>query len=128
MNLLNFSASPILRILTGKKRQPQEPAIASATIATFRELIATPAWKAYKEFLDARITLEVQALLASSSDAECHRLRGYIQGLLHSAQIPESLVMQDDNARTREQRIALSAEQRGATARASTFATGYWGN
>jgi len=124
MNLIK----PILNLLSGKKRKPDEPAVAEHTVQTFRELIHTPAWKDYKIFLDSIVSTQVQALLAAGDTTECHRQRGYIQGLLHAVQIVESLVAQDDNARKRESRSVSTAAGRAESERAAAFGTPFWGN
>lgn len=129
MNLLNLKASPILRLLSQRKKsKPEASAEHAATVDALRRLIGTPEWSTYKRLLDINVSAQVSALLAGATDAEVHRLRGYIQGLLHSVQIPEGIVAKEDNERDRQQRITAASLDRAESAAASLYSTGHWGN
>lgn len=128
MRLFDFSTSPILRLLSRPKK-PKQPEVAPEILNGLRNITRSPDWLLYKQLLDIFISNQVKALLsAGDNDAEVHRLRGYIQGLLHAAQIPEQLVQQEDYARTREQHAASLTASRADAAAASLYATGHWGN
>jgi hypothetical protein len=118
-----------LWLLSKRKKAPQELQAAKLeTVDALRRLTRQPDWDIYRQLLDVTVSAQVQALLAGASDAEVHRLRGYIQGLLHSVQLAENIVAQEDNAADRKQRIAGDASRRADAARSSLYATGHWDN
>lgn len=120
-------ASPILRLLSGRKKKPAEmQAEKLETVEALRRLTKQPDWNVYRRLLDITVSAQVQALLAGQSDSEVHRMRGYIQGLLHSVQLAENLVTQEDNVRDRNLRAAASADERASAVAASLYATGHW--
>jgi hypothetical protein len=119
----------LLRFLSKRKKKPAELQAESAEMVdAISKLVRQPEWNQYCKFLDAHVSAKVQALLAGGSDAEVHRLRGYIQGLLHSVQLAEDQVQQSDNVAIRKQRDAAADSRRADAASASLYATGHWGN
>lgn len=124
----SLRASPVLRFLSSRRKKPAEmQAEKQETIEALRRLTKQPDWNVYRRLLDITVSNQVQALLAGATDTEVHRLRGYIQGLLHSVQLAENLVAQEDNARDRNLRVNASAAERAAAVTASLYATGHWG-
>ena len=118
-----------LWFLSRRKKQPAEMQAEKAELLdALRRLTKSPDWNVYRRMLDLNVSAQVQALLAGGSDAEVHRLRGYIQGLLHSVQLAENLVAQEDNATERKHRLDTGAANRAAAGRAALYATGHWGN
>lgn len=129
MRLFDFSASPILRFLSRSKKPASESEVSPEILDGLKSLTRTKDWALYKQLLDIFVSAQVKALLqAQDNDAEVHRLRGYVQGLLHAAQIPEQLVQQDDYVKQRDQRSAAAVVSRDDARRGSLYATGYWGN
>lgn len=129
MKLLDLKNSPILRLLSQRPKSKQEQSAEhAATVDALRRLIHTSEWATYKRLLDINVSAQVGALLAGATDAEVHRLRGYIQGLLHSVQIPEQIVGKDTHERNRQQRAGQLAGERAESAAASLYSTGHWGN
>ena len=124
MKLLNLQASPILRLLS-RKRQPDEPGLSNGQMEALRALTQHPKWHIYKEVLDILITNNVQGMLAANEDSQVHYYRGYIQGLLHAAQVPEQLIAQEDNVNRKQSvRDAAVGRQRAAV-KPALYSTGY---
>jgi hypothetical protein len=118
-----------LWLLSRRKQAPAEQQAEKAEVTdALRKLVRQPEWNTYRRMLDITVSAQVQTLLAGGSDAEVHRLRGYIQGLLHSVQLAEQLVTQDDNARERKQRSNAADAGRLDSARTALYSTGLWGN
>jgi len=128
MRFLDLKNSPILRLLTERKKAPKEPEVSQEILVALRSLTRSADWVTYKRLLDIFISNQVKSLLTAGDDAEVHRLRGYIQGLLHAAQIPEQLIQQEDHVRARASTAASLAAEREQSAAASLYATGHWGN
>lgn len=126
--LAALKSSPVLRYLSRPKPASGKPAVSEDTLQHLRELCGTPQWVRYKVLLDLLVSNNVEALLATSDTSQVHYLRGYCQGLLHSAQVPEQLIAQDDNARRRKQSATATELSRAESAAASLYSSGYWGN
>lgn len=125
--LSNLHCKVQLWLLSLRKKAPQElKAEQLEMVDALRRLTRQPDWNAYRQLLDVTVSAQVQALLAGASDAEVHRLRGYIQGLLHSVQLAENIVAQEDNAAVRKLRLESNAAARADAAAASLYATGHW--
>lgn len=127
MKLLDLKASPILRFLTQRKQQKEEiRAEQDKTLAAVRVLCGTEEWLLYKAMLDLYVSNSVKGMLSTNEDSHLHYLRGYVTGLLHAAQIPENLIQQEENARTRSLRGESAVASKSAIAKSSLFATPGW--
>ena len=128
MKLLDLKSSPLLRLLSKRKKPPQEPAVSAEALAALRALAKSADWSVYKLLLDLYVENSVKSMLSAAEDSQCHYLRGYITGLLHSVQIPEQLIAQADNSEGRNARAANTASRRRDSAKSALYATPGWGS
>lgn len=94
-------------------------------LSALRELYSSPNWLIYQSALDSVINLYAEQLLSSDSDAEVHRLRGFILGLRKAGTLVTELIRQQDYEDARKQQLDAGTSERESEREASFFGTRY---
>lgn len=70
--------------------------VTATQLVDLKTLHSQEAWASYQSLLDSAINLYAEQLLATSEDAEVHRLRGLILGLRKAGTLVTEIIRQQD--------------------------------
>ena len=99
--------------------------LSASSLASLKALHAQEEWSDYLNLLDSAINLYAEQLLATDSDAEVHRLRGFILGLRKAGTLVTELIRQQDYEDARKQQLVAGATDRDADRDADLYGTRY---